>query len=101
MVLRESWVNIILWAHGRDILAPVAAHLAYEVTLSWLGTVFNDPIRMELTHPEKTDNGWIAHTTLIDLFGNLITDLPASALQGSTEVLVRLRGAEAHGILWP
>ena len=84
--------------HGRDIFAPVAAHLANGVALPKLGTPFDDPVRMELTHPEKTDSGWIAHITAIDSFGNLTTDLPASALQGRTDVLFRLRGGEVAGI---
>ena len=84
--------------HGRDIFSPVGAHLANGILLSELGTPFNDPVRIELPRPEKTDKGWIAHITVIDVFGNLTTDLPVSALQGRTEVLFRLRGAEAHGI---
>jgi S-adenosylmethionine hydrolase len=63
-----------------------------------LGMSFNDPVRMELTRPEKTDLGWIAHITVIDIFGNLTTDLPASALQGRTDILFRLRGANVDGI---
>ena len=35
---------------------------------------------------------------MIDIFGNLTTDLPASALQGRTDLLFRLRGAEVDGI---
>lgn len=84
--------------HGRDIFAPAGAHLANGVALSELGTSFDKPVRMELTHPEKTNNGWIAHITVIDVFGNLTTDLPASALRGRTGVLFRLRGAEVDGI---
>ncbi|MGZ9226060.1 MAG: SAM hydrolase/SAM-dependent halogenase family protein [Anaerolineales bacterium] len=84
--------------HGRDIFAPVGAHLANGVALNKLGTPFNDPVRLELTRPEKTDRGWIAHITVIDTFGNLTTDLPASAFQGRTDVLFRLRGAEVAGI---
>jgi S-adenosylmethionine hydrolase len=84
--------------HGRDLFAPVAAHLANGVALSKLGTPFDDPVRMELPHPEKTGSGWIAHITAIDSFGNLTMDIPASALQGRTDVLFRLRGAEVDGI---
>lgn len=84
--------------HGRDIFAPVGAHLVNGVPLSELGTAFDDPIRIELTHPEITENGWIAHITVIDVFGNLTTDLPASALQGRTNILFRLRGTEVDGV---
>ena len=84
--------------HGRDIFAPVGAHLANGISLSMLGMPFNDPVRMELTRPERKDSGWIAHITVIDIFGNLTTDLPASALQGRTDLLFRLRGAEVDRI---
>ena len=84
--------------HGRDIFSPVGAHLAQGASLSELGTPFNDPVRIELPQPEQTNNGWIAHITVIDIFGNLTTDLPASALQRRTDVLFRFQGAEVHGI---
>jgi S-adenosylmethionine hydrolase len=84
--------------HGRDIFSPIGAHLANGISLSMLGTPFNDPVRMELTRPERTDSGWIAHITVIDIFGNLTTDLPASALQGRTDLLFRLLGADVDGI---
>jgi S-adenosyl-L-methionine hydrolase (adenosine-forming) len=84
--------------HGRDIFSPIGAHLANGISLSMLGTPFNDPVRIELTRPEKTDSGWIAHITVIDIFGNLTTDLPASALQSRTHLLFCLRGAEVDGI---
>lgn len=38
------------------------------------------------------------HITVIDIFGNLTTDLPSSTLQGRTDVLFRLRRAEVNGI---
>ncbi len=84
--------------HGRDIFAPVGAHLANGVSLPALGPRLDDPIRMELPRPVKTDSGWTAHITVIDTFGNLTTDLPASALRGRTNVLFRLRGAEVNGV---
>jgi S-adenosyl-L-methionine hydrolase (adenosine-forming) len=84
--------------HGRDIFSPVGAHIANGISLRMVGTPFNDPVRMELTHPEKTNSGWISHITVIDIFGNLTTDLPASALQSQTDILFRLRGAEVEGI---
>jgi S-adenosylmethionine hydrolase len=84
--------------HGRDIFAPVGAHLANGVLLDALGPRFHDPVRMELPHPIKTDAGWIAHVTLIDVFGNLATDLPAAALEGRTQVVVRVLGAAVDRI---
>lgn len=85
--------------HGRDIFAPTGAHLAAGVPLSELGTPITDPIRLDLSRPDKTENGWLAHVTIIDIFGNLTTDLPVEALDGRRDVLIRIRGHEADGII--
>jgi S-adenosylmethionine hydrolase len=84
--------------HGRDIFAPVGAHLANGISLSELGKAVTDPVRLELPPPEKTETGWIAHITVVDAFGNLTTDLPASVLEGQTNILFRLRGIEVAGV---
>jgi len=85
--------------HGRDIFAPTGAHLAAGVPLGELGTPITDPIRLDLPRPEKTENGWRAHVTIIDIFGNLTTDLPAEALDGRRDVLIKIRGHEIDGII--
>lgn len=85
--------------HGRDVFAPVGAHLANGALLHALGPRLSDPVRIELPHPDKTENGWSAHVIRIDIFGNLATDLPVSAFQGHTDILIRLRGAEMNGIV--
>ncbi len=85
--------------HGRDIFAPTGAHLAAGVPLSELGTPITDPVRLDMPRPEKAENGWLAHITIIDIFGNLTTDLPAASLDGSQDVLVRVQGHEIDGIV--
>jgi S-adenosylmethionine hydrolase len=85
--------------HGRDIFAPTGAHLAAGVPLSELGTPITDPIRLDLPRPEKTENGWLAHVTIIDIFGNLTTDLPAEALDGRRYGLIRIRDHQVDGII--
>lgn len=85
--------------HGRDIFAPTGAHLAAGVPLSELGTHITDPIRLDLPRPEEMENGWRAHVTIIDIFGNLTTDLPADALEGRRDVLIRIHGHEIDGII--
>lgn len=85
--------------HGRDIFSPAAAHLANGIVLEELGPQIHDPIRMDLSKPEKTSTGWTAHVTVIDTFGNLTLDLPASALQNQTDVSFRINGVEIHGVV--
>lgn len=85
--------------HGRDIFAPTGAHLAAGVSLSELGTPITDPFRLDMPRPEKTEDGWLAHVTIIDVFGNLTTDLPADALKGRRDVVIRVHGHEIDVII--
>jgi len=85
--------------HGRDIFAPVAAHLANGVPLANLGPAITDPVRLSLPKPEKTITGWRAHITVVDVFGNCTTDLPAAALTEGEQVTFHLRGREVRGLV--
>lgn len=85
--------------HGRDIFAPVAAHLAKGIPLAELGPFISDPLRLSMPEPEKSPTGWRAHVTVVDIFGNLTTDLPAALLAGIAQVSFRLRGREVHGLV--
>lgn len=85
--------------HGRDIFAPTGAHLAAGVPLGELGTGITDVIRLDLPRPEKTENGWLAHVTIVDIFGNLTTNLPVAALEERMDALIRIRGREIEGVI--
>jgi S-adenosylmethionine hydrolase len=84
--------------HGRDLFAPVAAHLACGVPLTDLGPALNDPARLSLPRPERTPVGWRAHIISVDHFGNLATDLPGNWLAEPGRVLVRVGGFEVRGV---
>lgn len=70
--------------HGRDIFAPAAAHLAAGVALGDLGPLCtpDELQRLEWPAPRRLDDGWMARVIHVDRFGNLISDLPASVLEG-------------------
>lgn len=64
--------------HGRDVFAPVAAHIAGGVTLDQLGPPLAEPVRLDIEPPTRLDDeirGRVAH---VDRFGNLITDIPGA-----------------------
>jgi len=70
--------------HGRDIFAPVAAHLSMGLELSELGppTEPQDIIRAPLPQPFiDANNNLIGSIIAIDHFGNLITDIDAARLR--------------------
>lgn len=75
--------------HGRDIFAPLAAHLANGVDPSELGPRIDDPAALETPRMEKTNRGTICGYVLyIDPFGNIITNIATAELTASIEVEV-------------
>ncbi|MDQ6671223.1 MAG: SAM-dependent chlorinase/fluorinase [Chloroflexota bacterium] len=71
--------------HGRDVFGPVAGHLAAGLPLESLGPAIGD-LQPSLGMPEPHGlEGQVVH---IDTFGNLVTNLPASALGGHVQVRV-------------
>lgn len=97
--------------HGRDVFAPVAAHLSQGLPLKALGPAL-DPGRLRLLdvrEPWIDDSGVIeGQIVSVDRFGNLVTNIGSdhlSAIQsGQTEVhvggkvILGLVDAYAHGI---
>jgi S-adenosyl-L-methionine hydrolase (adenosine-forming) len=66
--------------HGRDIFAPVAAHLANGITLEELGDPFETPMLITFPVPQKTKEGWTGQVMQVDHFGNLVTNLTREQL---------------------
>jgi len=85
--------------HGRDIFGPVAAHLATGTALEKMGELIMDPIRIQMPRPEKTAEGWVAHITGVDGFGNLTTDLPASEISEKGKPSFTIRKVTVHGLV--
>ncbi len=85
--------------HGRDIFAPIAAHLASGVPLDAVGTPISDPVRIEIPMPVQTSNGWRGQVIHIDHFGNLATNLRASHIEQSKEVIIQIKGEEIDGLV--
>ena len=66
--------------HGRDRFAPVAAWLLRGGSLSELGPVASDPVRLPAPPPRRTLSGISGRVAHVDRYGNLVTDLPAAWL---------------------
>ena len=68
--------NISRSFHGRDIFAPVAAHLSKGVKAAEFGAEIKDFVRLAENKPRKINVSEIeAEIIAIDRFGNLVTNL--------------------------
>ena len=65
--------------HGRDILAPAAAHLTLGEDPRNLGQPFDDWIHLETKPPIIRPDRLVGEVIFIDHFGNLITNIPGPA----------------------
>lgn len=72
--------------HGRDIFAPVGAHLAGGVPLEKLGRTIDPSTLVQLPIPEctQTEAVIIGCIQYIDNFGNLITNIPGILVKEKT-----------------
>ena len=76
--------------HGRDILAPAAAHLVRGGDPAELGPPLDRVIRLANFEPREDPRGLLGEVIFRDSFGNLITNVPAA----------RLAAAEASPDAW-
>lgn len=100
----QFWLDDVSYVfHGRDIFAPVAAHLAKGVALRDLGTPIQNPVRLNLPKPEQTVRGWRGELIHIDHFGNLASNIRAEHLELLTsppeKLHVTIGGIEIQGLV--
>lgn len=96
----EYWLDTVYTTfHGRDIFAPVGAHLAAGVPITKLGTVIHDPIRKPLPRPQKTEQGYRANILVIDVFGNCSTNLRVAQVPNLAKTTLKIAGQSIHGII--
>ncbi len=67
--------------HGRDIFAPVAAHLSKGVDLEKLGDPVEDLVNYRWTVPIADKDGLEGMIIHIDKFGNLVTNITESLIK--------------------
>jgi S-adenosylmethionine hydrolase len=87
--------------HGRDIMAPVAAHWSLGLDLGEFGGADSRPLVALPESVARREGGRIAGEVLwADAFGNLITNIDESLLPAEhrPNVKVRLGGGLIHGV---
>lgn len=72
--------------HGRDIFAPVSAHIALGVPLDELGPPVTDLVRSTVREPRRENGVLVGEIIHIDYFGNLITNLTTVDLTNTISV---------------
>ena len=81
--------------HGRDIFAPVAAHLSKGLHVRSLGPATKSFVRLSQSKLRRHAGSISGEIVYIDRFGNAITNIGAAALSfrldGSSEVFVKRR----------
>ncbi len=71
--------------HGRDIFAPIAAHLSLGRKPEEFGVRLDRWSEIDIPEPRITDKGLMGEVIHIDRFGNLITNLPRRVLEPVAE----------------
>jgi len=66
--------------HGRDIFAPVAAHLSRDSEVNQFGPVSRDFQRGRVPQLKLEKKAIVGEIIYIDKFGNLISNIPRSAI---------------------
>jgi len=71
--------------HGRDIFAPLAAHLANGVAIETMFAPATDMVRLPAVRPQIRSNGIRGRIVYVDHFGNLVTNIAARDLPGEVQ----------------
>src|SRR5262245_9604499 len=67
--------------HGRDIFAPMAAHLSRGTRVEKLGPSLKSIVRLDWPEPKRTRNGLQGAVIYLDRFGNAITNLDTTSVR--------------------
>jgi len=76
--------------HGRDVFAPVAAHLSKGFTFAKLGRELKNPVPLPWPRPRKTGDALHGEIVYIDHFGNAITNIDIRSLKSGKTRAVRV-----------
>ena len=68
--------------HGRDIFAPVAAHLSKGADPLEMGPTISDPVKLPLPASHQKGGALYGEVVSVDHFGNLITNIHRKEIEG-------------------
>jgi hypothetical protein len=83
--------------HGRDIFAPVAAHLASGVQQENVGESIQELVFLNLFTLRRSDDRVEGEVIYIDRFGNLVSNIQKDSLP-DREIVIELAGVTISGL---
>lgn len=93
------WPRVSATFHGRDVFAPVAAHLANGVKPNALGTPIAAMVRLPWPQPRRCGKDIVGEVIHVDRFGNVITNLRVADLGAQPQSAhLRLRELRITGL---
>ena len=82
--------------HGRDVFAPVAAHLARGVSVGEFGAPLKDCVRLRWPPIDRAGESVLGEILYIDRFGNLFTNIRERDLMSVAPEKIRVRLGEIN-----
>lgn len=81
--------------HGRDVFAPVCAHLSLGVAASSVGPLIRDAVRRTAGQAVQTSaTAWTGEIIHVDRFGNLITNLSLNCITAKGHFVLKVASYE-------
>ena len=84
--------------HGRDVFAPVAAHLSLGVEPAEMGEGVDTFAQLHYVEPAWHDGVIVGHIVHIDHYGNLVTDIEAGLLGKGDGMCIEVKGESIRGL---
>ena len=84
--------------HGRDIFAPVAAHLSLGIGPGELGEIMEQVVWLPFPQPVHEGEDIRGQVIYQDHFGNLITNIPERLLAQAEQATVTIKGESIRGL---
>jgi S-adenosylmethionine hydrolase len=85
--------------HGRDLFAPVAAHLSQGLAPRDVGDPVDSLVRLAIPVPIWLDDRVAGYVLHIDRFGNVVTTMPEAAVAGCENLVLEIGGTTVRGLV--
>jgi S-adenosylmethionine hydrolase len=84
--------------HGRDVFTPVAAHLTLGVPPEDMGEAIDSLLYLPMPQPVQKNGKITGQVVYRDIYGNLVTNIPAKTLPVGAVAEVRIKGRSIIGL---